>query len=56
MLKMAQMEWQNTVTEKLKGMLVTNPGMAPAAVRVDQLDREQVGRIRLLNGFFVEQN
>jgi hypothetical protein len=26
----------------VKGMLVTNPGMAPAALRVDQLDREQV--------------
>jgi hypothetical protein len=36
------MEWQNSVTEKVKGMLVTNPGMAPAALRVDQLDREQV--------------
>jgi hypothetical protein len=42
MLKMPQMEWQNSVTEKVKGMLVTNPGMAPSAVRVDQLDREQV--------------
>jgi len=42
MLKMPQMEWQNTVTERVKGMLVVNPMMAPAAIRVDQLDREQV--------------
>ena len=48
MLKMPQMEWQNSVTEKVKGMLVTNPGMAPAALRVDQLDREQVSYRSLL--------
>ena len=42
MLKMPQMEWQNTVAEKVKGMLVVNPSMAPSAIRVDQLDRDQV--------------
>ena len=42
------MEWQNSVTEKVKGMLVTNPGMAPAALRVDQLDREQVSFLFLV--------
>lgn len=40
-LKLPRLDWQNSVTEKVKGMLVTHPGMAPAALRVDQLDREQ---------------
>lgn len=40
-LGMDQMDWQNNITEPIKGMLVTNPGMTPGSVRVDQLDREQ---------------
>ena len=38
---MNQMDWQNNITEPIKGMLVTHPGMHPGALRVDQLDREQ---------------
>ena len=40
-LEMNQMDWQNNITEPIKGMLVTHPGMHPGALRVDQLDREQ---------------
>ncbi len=40
-LDMDQMDWQNNITEPMKGMLVTHPGMRPGAIRVDQLDREQ---------------
>ncbi|XP_053693070.1 ribonuclease 3 [Sabethes cyaneus] len=35
---MSQIEWQDYV-DYVKGMVVTNPGMKPCAVRVDQLDR-----------------
>ena len=38
---MEQLDWQNKITEPIKGMLVTHPGMHPGAMRVDQLDREQ---------------
>ena len=40
-LEMEQLDWQNKITEPIKGMLVTHPGMHPGAMRVDQLDREQ---------------
>ena len=40
-LDMDQMDWQNHITEPLKDMLVTHPGMKPGAIRVDQLDRAQ---------------
>ena len=40
-LDMDQMDWQNHITEPLKDMLVTHPGMTPGAIRVDQLDRAQ---------------
>lgn len=36
--KMGQYEWQDYV-DTIKGMVVTNPGMKPCSVRVDQLDR-----------------
>ncbi|XP_001843599.2 ribonuclease 3 [Culex quinquefasciatus] len=35
---MSQIEWQDYV-DYVKGMVVTNPGMKPCSVRVDQLDR-----------------
>lgn len=38
MMEMGQYEWQDYVDE-IKGMVVTNPGMKPCSVRVDQLDR-----------------
>ena len=40
-LEMEQLDWQNKITEPIKGMLVTHPGMHPGAMRVDQLDRKQ---------------
>lgn len=40
MLHMSQPDWQH-VADKVKGMLVTQPGMQPSTIRVDQLDREQ---------------
>ena len=49
MLNLPRMEWQNNVTEKVKGMLVTNPGMSPSSIRVDQLDREQVSTVWIRN-------
>ena len=38
--KMNASEWL-TFSDKVKGMIVTNPGKKPAALRVDQMDREQ---------------
>ncbi|XP_039446763.1 ribonuclease 3-like [Culex pipiens pallens] len=38
MNEMSQIEWQDYV-DYVKGMVVTNPGMKPCSVRVDQLDR-----------------
>uniref|UniRef100_A0AAG5DGQ9 Ribonuclease 3 n=1 Tax=Anopheles atroparvus TaxID=41427 RepID=A0AAG5DGQ9_ANOAO len=38
MMDMSQNEWQDYV-DYVKGMVVTNPGMKPCSVRVDQLDR-----------------
>lgn len=38
MMEMGQYDWQDYVDE-VKGMVVTNPGMKPCSVRVDQLDR-----------------
>lgn len=38
MSSMAQSDWQDYVDE-IKEMVVTNPGMKPCSVRVDQLDR-----------------
>ncbi|XP_065072658.1 ribonuclease 3 [Ochlerotatus camptorhynchus] len=35
---LSQIEWQDYV-DYVKGMVVTNPGMKPCSVRVDQLDR-----------------
>ncbi|KAM9712359.1 ribonuclease 3 [Menidia menidia] len=40
MLQWEQLEWQK-YAEECKGMIVTNPGMKPSSVRIDQLDREQ---------------
>ena len=40
-LEMEETEWLNKITDPIKGMLVTHPGMHPGALRVDQLDREQ---------------
>jgi len=40
LLEMKQGDWQH-VADKVKGMLVTQPGMQPSTIRVDQLDREQ---------------
>lgn len=40
LIKMSAPEWLDFV-DSVKGMLVTSPGMRPAAIRVDQLDREQ---------------
>lgn len=36
--KMNQHDWQDYV-DVIKGMVVTNPGMKPCSVRIDQLDR-----------------
>lgn len=36
--KMNQHDWQDYV-DTIKGMVVTNPGMKPCSVRIDQLDR-----------------
>lgn len=36
--KMGQYDWQDYV-DTIKGMVVTNPGMKPCSVRIDQLDR-----------------
>ena len=36
--KMSQFDWQDYV-DTIKGMVVTNPGMKPCSVRIDQLDR-----------------
>lgn len=38
MMDMEQTEWQDYV-DYVRGMVVTNPGMKPCSVRVDQLDR-----------------
>ncbi|KAJ6642814.1 Ribonuclease 3, partial [Pseudolycoriella hygida] len=38
MMHISQNDWQNYV-DSIKEMVVTNPGMRPCAVRVDQLDR-----------------
>ena len=38
MMEMSQSEWQDYVDD-VKEMVVTNPGMKPCAVRIDQLDR-----------------
>lgn len=38
MQSLQQRDWQDYVDE-VKGMVVTNPGMKPCSVRVDQLDR-----------------
>nr|XP_040577073.1 ribonuclease 3-like [Lepeophtheirus salmonis] len=38
--KLSKMEWQNTVADQVRGMIVMKPGAKPPAVRVDQLDRE----------------
>ncbi|KAM8966792.1 ribonuclease 3 [Pelodytes ibericus] len=40
MLQLEELEWQK-YAEECKGMIVTNPGMKPSSVRIDQLDREQ---------------
>ncbi|GIY18764.1 ribonuclease 3 [Caerostris extrusa] len=34
-------EWQD-LADKVKGMIVTCPGMKPSSIRVDQLDREHI--------------
>lgn len=39
--KMNQYVWQDYV-DTIKGMVVTNPGMKPCSVRIDQLDRSTV--------------
>ncbi|MEE6511293.1 hypothetical protein FKM82_017775 [Ascaphus truei] len=41
MLQWEEVEWQK-YAEECKGMIVTNPGMKPSSVRIDQLDREQL--------------
>ena len=41
MTKMPAREWQDNVVEKIRGQLVTYPGMRPSTLRVDQLDKEQ---------------
>ena len=41
MTKMPPREWQDNVVEKIRGQLVTYPGMRPSTLRVDQLDKEQ---------------
>lgn len=38
MMNISQHDWQNYV-DNIKEMVVTNPGMKPCSVRVDQLDR-----------------
>lgn len=38
MMNLSQHEWQDYV-DFVKGMVVTNPGMRPCSVRIDQLDR-----------------
>lgn len=38
MMTVTQSEWQNYV-DNIKDMVVTNPGMRPCSIRVDQLDR-----------------
>ncbi|KAL3040551.1 hypothetical protein OYC64_011551 [Pagothenia borchgrevinki] len=40
MLQWEELAWQK-YAEECKGMIVTNPGMKPSSVRIDQLDREQ---------------
>uniref|UniRef100_A0A8C8JDI9 Ribonuclease 3 n=1 Tax=Oncorhynchus tshawytscha TaxID=74940 RepID=A0A8C8JDI9_ONCTS len=40
MLQWEELKWQK-YAEECKGMIVTNPGMKPSSVRIDQLDREQ---------------
>ena len=40
LLKMPEADWLNYV-DQIKGQIVTQPGKTPAAVRVDQVDREQ---------------
>ncbi|KAI1888847.1 hypothetical protein AGOR_G00172990 [Albula goreensis] len=40
MLQWEELTWQK-YAEECKGMIVTNPGMKPSSVRIDQLDREQ---------------
>uniref|UniRef100_A0A671MUX4 Ribonuclease 3 n=1 Tax=Sinocyclocheilus anshuiensis TaxID=1608454 RepID=A0A671MUX4_9TELE len=40
MLQWEELEWQK-YAEECKGMIVTNPGLKPSSVRIDQLDREQ---------------
>lgn len=38
MMNISQHDWQNYV-DNIKDMVVTNPGMKPCSIRVDQLDR-----------------
>ncbi|CAB3375284.1 Hypothetical predicted protein [Cloeon dipterum] len=40
-LNKSQTEWLN-VADEVKGMIVTNPGLKPSSIRVDQLDREKI--------------
>jgi len=42
MIQMPGKDWQDSIADPVKGMLLTHPGMAPAAIRADQLDRSQV--------------
>ena len=40
LIQMSAQEWLD-FADGIKGMIVTNPGRKPAAIRVDQVDREQ---------------
>ncbi|KAK6620188.1 hypothetical protein RUM44_006589 [Polyplax serrata] len=46
--KMSASEWQN-LADSVKGMVVTNPGMKPCSLRVDQLDRDTDEAIQKMN-------
>lgn len=45
---MTKTEWQN-FADFVKGMVVTNPGMKPCSLRVDQLDRDTEPEVKIVN-------
>merc|ERR1719376_1144490 len=49
-VEMPRTEWEDDFVEKVRGQLVQAPGMRPAAMRVDQLDREQEDKTVAVDG------
>ena len=55
MSEMGQYEWLDFVDD-IKGMVVTNAGMKPCSVRVDQLDRNDlIGELKIIDLIFLNK-